>query len=788
MLRHSLLVMFRNFKRFKSTFVINLVGLSTGLACAILIYLWVADELGVDRFHEKDAQLFQVMTNQNRPDDIVTLGHGPGQLPDELAAERSEIEYSAGSSGIGEKFTLSVPGKNITSSGQFAGRHFFRMFSYPLIHGDKEQVLVEKNAIVLSEKMAFMLFNSTDNVVGKMVEWQIRGYRQEALVTGVFKNVPVNSSIQFDFIMSFELYKDLIGDGLSWGNHNAITYLQLRRSTDVVEFNKQIEHFIRERDPDTNLTLFVKPYSENYLYGKYENGREAGGRITYVKLFSAIAIFIVIIACINFMNLATAKASRRIKEVGIKKAMGAARKTLIAHYLGESLLMSFLSMAIAILIVDIVLPQFNIITGKQLVISLDQNLVVGLLSIALFTGLVSGSYPALYLSGFNSATVLKGRFNIPTGEQWARRGLVIFQFTVSIIFIVSVSVIYKQMEYVQTKHLGLDKDNIIYFKMEGNVPGRLETFVAGLKAIPGVTQASGMWGSVMGMTSFTTGSFEWKGKDPDKIIQFEHLGIDFDMIELLGITMKEGRSFSRAFKSDTSAIILNETAIKVMGLNDPVGEKFGLWGREYTIIGVTRDFHFHSLHNAVKPFFFRITPEEFDRIMVKLEAGKEEQAIAGIQDFYKTFNPGFAFDFQFLDQEYQAQYLGEQKVAALSKYFAALAILISCLGLFGLAAFTAERRLKEIGIRKVLGSSAFGIVYLLSNDFNKIVFAAILIALPLSYFATNLWLNNFVYKIDLKWWYFASAGLIALVIAWITVGIHAIKAASVNPVRCLRDE
>ena len=790
MLRQTLLLIFRNFKRFKSTFFINLVGLSTGLACAIFIWLWVADELGMDKFHENDKQLFQVMTNQNRPDEIVTLGYGPGLLAEELAAEMPEIAYAVPSSGVTDILTLAVPGKNLSGSGQFAGEHFFRIFSYPLMHGNRDQVLTDKNAIVLSEKMALALFNTTENVIGRSLDWQVGGEKQTVLVTGIFSNVPHNSSVQFDFVLSYQVYEQHMRDGgsLSWGNHNAITYLQLREDANLAEFNKRIADFISKRDPNTNLTIFAKPYSENYLYGKYENGKPVGGRITYVTLFSAIAIFIVIIACINFMNLATAKASRRIKEVGIKKAMGAPRKTLVVQYLGESLMMALLSMAVAILIVDLLLPRFNAITGKQLGLFLTGELGITLLVITLFTGVVSGVYPAFYLSRFNPALVLKGKFNVPSGEQWARKGLVIFQFTLSIIFIVSVGVIYRQMEYVQEKHLGLEKDNVIYFKLEGNAPVKLETFLAGLKNIPGVVHASSMWGSVVGHTSFTTGAFEWKGMDPDRIIQFEHLGIHYDMIELLGIEMVAGRSFSRDFPSDTAAIIFNETAIDVMGLQDPVGEKFKLWGNGYTIIGVTKDFHFKSLHEKVQPFFFRITPDDVMKAMVKLEAGKEKEPLAAVEQYYKQFNPGYPFDYSFLDSEYQAQYAAEQRVATLSRYFAGLAIVISCLGLFGLAAFTAERRLKEIGIRKVMGSSVMGIVYLLSGDFNKVVFTAILLAFPISYVVIEQWLNTFAYRIDLDWRYFLGAGLIAMAITWITVGMQAYKAARVNPVKCLRDE
>lgn len=787
MIRHTFLLIYRNFKRFRTTFFINLVGLSTGLACAIIIYLWVTDELGFDKFHQYDQRLFQVMTNQNRPDDIVTLGHGPGQLADELPVEMPDIEYAVGVSRVGE-FSLSVPGKNLSALGQFAGEHYFKIFSFPLLYGDKDRVLINKNAIVLSEKTARALFNTTENVVGKTIEWAFRGFTQSVVVTGVFRDISANSSQQFDFLLSYEMYKDLLGESLHWGNHNAITYLLLRESTDVADFNTKIEHFIKKRDANTNLTIFATSYSANYLYGKYEGGKSVGGRIAYVRLFTVIGIFILVIACINFMNLATAKASRRIKEVGIKKAIGAGRRTLIIQYLTESMMMAFLSIAVALLLVDVFLPQFNIITGKQLSMTFSGRIISVLTGIAVLTGFLAGSYPALYLSRFNPALVLKGRLTSPAGEQWARSALVIFQFTLSIVFIVAVWITYKQMAFVQTKYLGLEKDDVVYFKMQGTLAERYDSFVAELKEVPGVVEASAMWGNVMGMTSFTTGSFDWKGRDPNEVIQFEHLGIHYNLIELLDIQLVAGRSFSEEFPSDTTAIILNETAVEIMELSDPVGERFGLWGNEYKIIGVVKDFHFQSLHNAVKPFFFRITPREIDKVMVKLEEGKERATIETIAALHKRFNPGYDFEYKFLDEDYQAQYKSEQRVTALSKYFAGLAILISCLGLFGLAAFTAERRLKEIGIRKVHGSGVAGIVYLLCNDFNRIVVIAIVLALPLSYIGTTLWLETFAYRIQIEWWYFIGAGVIALAISWLTVGIQAWKVASINPIKCLKDE
>lgn len=787
MLRHTFIMLYRNFKRFRGTFLINLVGLSTGLACALLIYLWVLDELGMDKFHANDARLYQVMTNQNRPDVIVTLGEGPGLLAESLAAVMPEIEQAVSTSPTDDGFTLTAGRTHLHATGQFVSRQFFTLFSYPLLQGDANQVLAQPDAIVLSEKMALSLFQTTENITGKMLDWQFSDMTRTVMVSGVFKNIPSNSSQQFDFVLSYEVFKELLGED-SWGNHSARNYLVLREGTDTGLFNAKIKDFIKTKQPKTNITLFVKPYSENYLYGRYENGVLTGGRIEYVRLFSLIAVFILAIACINFMNLATAKASRRIKEVGIKKSVGAGRGTLVMQYLGESLTVSAVSMLAGLLLVDLLLPQFNIMTGKQLSLQADVNLLLSLGTIWLATGLLAGSYPALYLSGFKPAAVLKGRLTVSFGEVWARKSLVVVQFVLCLVFIVSVIVINRQINFIQDKNLGYNRDNTISFTIEGPVQRKLETFLAEIKKTPGVLQASSMWGSMMGNTSFTTGYFNWEGKDPNQVVQFEHLGVNYDMLELLGIGMAEGRTFSRAVPADTNAIILNEAAITVMGLKDPVGKRFNLWGNNMEIIGITKDFHFKTLHESVKPLFFRLQPAETDKVLVKLAPGKTQQTLQALGQLHRTFNPEYPFDYAFLDSEYNRQYVAEMRVADLSQYFAILAIVISCLGLLGLTAFTAERRQKEIGIRKALGASELGIVYLLSADFTKLVLAAIALSIPLSYFLTRQWLDTFAFRIPLAWWYFACAALVALGVAWLTVASQAIKAARVSPVESLTRE
>ena len=784
MLRHNLLLSFRSFKKYKNSFFINLIGLSSGLACTMLIYLWVNDELSVDKFHEKGHRLYQVMEHQQYAEEIMTTTSTPGILSEALVEEFPEFEYAATASWVSSS-TLSIDNLNVKGDGLHVGKDYFNIFTTPLIEGDPDQVLADKNSIVISEELAYKLFNTTENIIGKRVEYQ---HEKSFLVSGIFENIPASSSYQFDFLLSFEQFKDDNKWVLEWGNNGPRTFATLTEGSDPELVNQKIADFIKTKEEQSNVTLFLKPFSERYLYGRYENGKQSGGRIEYVRLFSIIAVFILVIACINFMNLSTARASRRAREVGIKKSVGAQQRSLIFQYIGESMLMTLLSLVIAIAIVLLFLPKFNEITDKQIVIQFDIGQIMLFVVMGLLTGLVSGSYPALYLSGFRPVAVLKGEIRGSLGELWARRGLVIFQFTLSVILIVSVLVIYKQIQYVQTRNLGYNKDNVVYFPTEGKLKENLETFLSELKDVPGVVNASSIGHGLIGRQSNTSG-LNWEGKNPDDRILFENVRVNYGMVETAGIEIIEGRSFSRDFSTDTTKIIFNETAIKVMGLKDPIGKVIRLWDEhDMEIIGVAKDFHFESLHEVVNPLFMKLDTKYTWNIMARIEAGREKETLEGMEDLYKIFNPGFAFDYKFLDERYQRQYRAEQRVASLSRYFAGFAIIISCLGLFGLAAFTAQRRLKEIGIRKVLGSSVANIVYLLSRDFTLMVLISILIALPASYLMLRTWLDRFAFRIDLEIWFFLFAGLIALIIAWLTVGSQALKAANINPTECLKDE
>ncbi|HEY0176423.1 MAG TPA: FtsX-like permease family protein, partial [Pedobacter sp.] len=431
--------------------------------------------------------------------------------------------------------------------------------------------------------------------------------------------------------------------------------------------------------------------------------------------------------------------------------------------------------------------QFNHITGKSLTLNFDLELIATLLGITIFTGLVSGSYPAFYMSGFNPAIALKGKLSNNPRELITRKGLVIFQFIISVILIISVLAVYKQIKFIQNKDLGYDKDNIISFAKEGRLEKNFQAFLSQIKTIPGVINASYMYGNLAGGVSSRSGGFSWEKQTPaEQQTQFDYLDVDYGLIETLGLKIESGRTFSKDFGSDSSGIIFNETAIKAMGIKDPIGKTVTFYGKR-RIIGVVKDFHFESLFEKVKPFFFKIDYENEGNIMVRIKSGTEKNTLAQIQKTYKDFNEGFPFEYKFLDEDYQAQYDLENKVSILSRYFAGIAIVISCLGIFGLTAFTIERRLKEIAIRKTLGCSESGIIYLLSADFIRVILLATMIAFPLSYILIIHWLNSFAYKISLEWWYFACAGLLTLLMACIPMGIQIFKAARISPSGYLKE-
>ncbi|MEL7119184.1 MAG: ABC transporter permease [Bacteroidota bacterium] len=784
MIKHTLLLAMRNFMRHKSSFFINLVGLSTGLAGAILIFLWVNDELKVDKIFDNDDRLFHVMEHQQYEDGILTVRSTPGLLAETLAEEIPEIEHAA-TIMWGGAYTLSVDDKDIKKVGPFVGSDFFEILSFNLLKGEADQVLSDINSMVISESVADNFFNSVDEALGKTI---IVDHDKVYTISGVFEDIPQHSTLQADFLLSYEGYKKENDWVLNWRSNGPRTIARLKEGANADFVSTKIADFVKQRVENSHVTLFLKPYSERYLYGRYENGVLVGGRVDYVYLFSVIAIFILVIACINFMNLSTARASRRAKEIGVKKAIGAERKSLIGQYLLESILITSMSLVLSLVIVLIALPQFNLLTDKEIVLQLSPVFLMSLLGLTVLTGLLAGSYPALYLSSFKPVRVLKGEIKTSLGELWARRGLVVFQFTLSIILIVSVFVVYRQIQFINNKNLGYEKDNLIYFNIDGRLEEQKDAFLAGAKNLPGITNISTIAHDLVGQQNNTMG-IRWDGKDPESRILFEHIRINYDLLETIGVNLADGRFFSRQYGADTAKIIFNESAIKIMGMEDPVGKRI-TYGTdtEMEIIGVIEDFHFQSMHEEMNPLFFRLVPEQTWYVMAKLQKGQEQEGISQLGAFYEKFNPGFTFDFKFVDQQYALQYAAEQRVASLSRYFAGIAILISCLGLLGLAAFTADRKKKEIGIRKVLGASIANIFILLTRDFTRLVIIALVIGLPISYFIANNWLNRFAFRTELNFGVFLIASALVLFISWLTVSTQAIRSASTDPIGCLRDE
>ncbi len=785
-MRYYLKITFRNFLRHKVSSAINLIGLTTGLTCAFFIYLWVQDEFTINKFHEKDDRLFRVMEFQNYSNETFATNSTPGILAENLKIDFPDIQYAATTTWIGRSL-LSYDNIHFKERGYHVGEDFFNIFSYPLLTGSPDQVLKDKTSICISRNVAKKFFGSVENAVGKTLRYEDD---RDFIVSGVFENINPKSTYKFDYVLPFEDFKDDNEWVTRWGNNGPHTFVILQEGSDPAEVTKKIAGYVKSKNEEEESTveLFLKKYSEQYLYGKYTNGVPDGGRIDYVRLFSVIAIFILVIACINFMNLSTARASKRAHEVGVRKAIGANRGTLIRQYIGEAVLIALFSMVASIFIATILLPQFNEITDKTISIELTPQLLIISSLTVILTGVLAGSYPALYLTHFRPVQVLKGEIKSSLGEIWARKGLVIFQFTITIILIVGVIVVYKQTQYAFTKNLGYNQDNVVFFSQDGGIQEKREAFFNELRQIPGVASASGTSHTMTSQMNNTYG-LEWRGKSPETRILFENFRADYEFQKTMDFQLVQGRWFSKEYGADSSKIVLNEEAVRVMGFTpeEAIGENIRLWDEyDLEVIGVVKDFHFQSIHIEVDPAFFRLGSTW--RVALRLEKGREVQAMDQVQTVYESFSPGFIFEYEFLDKNYQELYNSERRIGTLSSYFAGFAILISCLGLFGLASFTAERRIKEIGIRKVLGATVTNIVLMLSKDFTRLVSISIVIAIPISWYLMREWLSNFAYKINLGVWLFVGAASVSLIIAWLTVSSQALRAANINPAKCLKDE
>jgi len=790
MLKNYLKTAFRNLWKNKAFSFINIMGLALGLACSLLIMLWVSDEYKVDAFHKNGSRLYSVFERQFRDGEVNAFHGGPGIMADEMKKVLPEVQYATNYA-WNELTTFESHNKIIKKSGNHAGQDFFKIFTYPLLEGNAATALQTPLDIAISKKMAEEFFGSTAQAIGKTIRYD---NKKDLKITAVFDNVPQNSTAQFDYILNWQSFLQRNNWATDWTNNGPATYIVLREGTDAKAFEKKISRFLdnynKEQTAHSFIRLGIQRYGDIYLHSNFDKlGELSGGRIQYVRLFSLVAVFILLIACINFMNLTTARSVKRAKEIGIRKVVGAFRFALIRQFIGEALLIVALAIIISLALVMFVLPLFNQLTEKQIHLPFSDPIfwliIIGLL---LITGLISGSYPALYLSSFKPVRVLKGSLKFSSGALWFRKGLVVFQFMLSILLIIGTIVVSKQVNYIQTVNLGYDRENLIYIPLEGELTASYQLFknqsmqMAGIKDISRITD-------VPTQIENGTGGVEWEGKDPNSDIQFTQSAVGYDFIKTMHLQLAQGRDFSKDFATDSVGYIINESALKRIAYKDPIGKPLTFWQKKGTIIGVLKDFHFNSLHVPINPIVLRLGENiGWGAAIVRTETSKTKEALVNLEKVCKNLNPKFPFTYKFSDEEYQKLYKSEQVVSHLARYFAFLAIFISCLGLLGLVIFTAEQRTREIGIRKVLGATVSNVVGLLSKDFLKLVFIANLISWPLGWWAMSKWLQNFEYRTAINWWVFVLAGFAAVLIALVTTSFQAIKAAIANPVKSLRSE
>ncbi|MEJ7643918.1 MAG: ABC transporter permease [Chryseolinea sp.] len=790
MFKNYLKVAIRNIVRQKGFSFINIFGLALGISCTTLIAMWVTDELSYDRFHARHSKMYRITATL--PEMKVHAAVTPAPLGAAIKDEIPEIEDVVRISGLNNDLIQVGDTKFDEKRIIYADSNFFKFFDFKFIKGNRDQALLNPEGIVITEAMALRYFGTTD-VLEKIIR---KNNKDDFTITAVIANVPSNSHILFDFVQPMR-YLARTNDDLRkniWDNFNWYTYIRLNEKATESEISlSQLETTMqgiyKKNEQGLKVSFTLQPLTSIHLHPGYLADIGSHGSAQNVYIFMIVAAFILVVACLNFMNLATARAARRAKEVGLRKTLGAIRPHLMGQFLAESLVVAFLSLALGVMIIYLALPYFNILGGKNLVLDFSNfNLVGGLLAITIVTGLIAGSYPAVYLSGFLPATVLKGTFNGGATGSLFRNTMVVFQFTISIALIVGTLVVYRQLTYIQQLNLGYEKENLVYVQMTGELWSKYDAFRTSLESGQHTSQVSFI-SSLPTTYSNATVSVSWPGKDPNSQPLLYNLAIDHHFEEVFKATILEGHGFSENLKSDSLHIILNQAALQLMNIpiESAVGSRINVWNRECTVIGVVKDFNIRPVNEAVGPMF--LTANTWGGYaMVRTEPGTSEATISELERIVKTLNPAYPFQFSFLDQDIDNQYTSEKRLGNIFNVFASLAIIISCLGLYGLSAYLAERRTRELGIRKVLGASGGQLVYLLGMTFTPPILIAMCIAVPLSWYAMELWLSGFVYRISIGWTVYLVAFLAALLIAAITVSFESIKAAVSNPVKALRSE
>jgi putative ABC transport system permease protein len=786
MIKNYIKIALRNIKKHKGYSFINITGLAIGMACCLLITIWVLDELSYDKFHENAATLYRVEENQDYSGRVFHVTVTPYPLAPALKDEIPEIidatryVYAGGLLfRYGDKAFFEDNIRAVDPS-------FFQMFTFPFLKGDKNTALNSPYSLVLSEKIAEKYFGD-ENPVGKVVSVN---NTQEFTVTGVMKNIPHNSSLQFETVVPYEFLRKMGKTNEEFGSNSIWTFIQLQKDIAAEKANEKVYGFIRKKIPESVTSLLLMPYTRIHLHEYFGYIKEPGA-IQYVYIFSIIALFVLLIACINFMNLSTARSANRAKEVGLRKVVGASKSHLIRQFFGESVLFSFIALVFAVIIVNLLLHAFSTLAAKELSWKVTGigSVLAGLLLITLFTGLVAGSYPALLLSAFQPVKVLKGNVKSGAGGSRFRKILVVAQFSLSILLIIGTIVVYKQLNYMKNKKLGWDKEHLVYIPLRtDDIKKSYEVLKTELAKDPKVLGITGtdQLPSYIGSNS---GGANWDGKDPNQKLLIGFNAVDFGFIETLKIEMREGRSFSRDFPSDLDkAFIVNEEVAKIMRKESVVGERFSFIGKQGSIIGVMKNFHYQPVQNKIEPLAITLSPDDIRYLLIRIPPERISASLKYIENTWKRIIPNYPFEYRFLDENLDRMYRAEERMGSLLKYFAVLAVFIACLGLFGLASFTAEQRTKEIGVRKVLGAGVSQITILLCREFLMLVLLANVIAWPAAYLVMQNWLKSYAYRTSLDLFTFAAAMAAALVIAFLSVSFQAIRAATANPVDSLRYE
>ncbi|MBO3697224.1 ABC transporter permease [Roseivirga sp. E12] len=800
MIKHYFITATRNIVRNKAFSFINVMGLVLGISAFLLINLWVDDEKSVDNFHEHQKDLYALYLTSEINGEVFgdydikeweLFSNRDVWLAEELPKVIPEIKHIATYiTGYelpwGYPNTFQIGDVKHRLEGAITGNDFFKMFSYPILYGDKENPLTNAKTLVISEYMASIFFENPQDAVGKTIRYE---NTLDMKITGVFKNTQANSSLQFDYLISWEDAERL---PIVMSDNKAPTFIQLHENADPKLVEQKLRAFDDSRNNPAyeNLELGLQPYGDQYLVSKFENGKPTTGRIEYVRIFSGVAIFVLIIACINFTNLATSRSLKRAKEVGVRKVIGSSKKYLIWQFLGESVMLTTIAMIISLVLVSVALPAFNNFTGKEMLLPIgDLTYGLYLIGIIVLTGFLSGAYPAIFLSSLQPAKVLKGLARFTKSAKFFRKGLAIFQFSLSILLLIATLVVSRQTDYIQNTNLGYEKENVIYVRVEGDLVSKYHLFKERLSTKPGIAMVDRSSEAPHDMAFEIAGPFAWEGMEEGRQMSFKPTSVGFDFLEMMGLEIVDGRGFDKTIPTDTAAFMINETALRLMNLDEPLGKRISAWSKQGRIIGVLKDYHTHSLHEPIKPLIVDVKEDlNFGIIMVKTLPGQTETALKSLEEVSSIINPNYPLDYQFMDLEYAELYKNEKVVSSLSNIFAILAIMISCLGLLGLAMFSTEQRIKEIGIRKVLGASISSIIRLFSKDFLQLVALSFIIAAPIAAYLMKDWLQGFAYKISLSWWIFALTGIMALGIAFLTVAYQTFTAAKSNPIKNLRTE